>query len=187
MRIISGCARGKRLKSPGNYDIRPTSDYVKEALFNIIGNNIPDSVFMDIFAGTGNVGFEALSRGAKEVVFVESARRSIALIRDNLTLTGLNNCHIIHTNAFSLTKKGLTYDKYDIIFADPPYGKGLSEKILYYISDNDWLNTNGLFIIEQSKNDKIVEMHKNMGLVRRCDYGDTILLFYRANIEYPID
>jgi 16S rRNA (guanine(966)-N(2))-methyltransferase RsmD len=180
IRVISGSVKGRRLKSPGNLKVRPTADRVKEALFNIIRDRVPGSIFLDLFAGTGNIGIEALSRGASMVVFVEQHYKTIQLIKENLDLTGLNDyATLLKGNIPScFSSLGAMSYKYDLIFMDPPYLKDLINCALSGIDEYDLLLPGGQAIVECSKlEDLPLEVNK-LRLIRQEKYGDTILGFY---------
>ena len=128
MRVITGTIRGKRLKEPEGMDIRPTTDKVKESVFNIIQFRVPDARMLDLFAGTGQMGIEALSRGASEVVFTDKSRQAIKLIRENLDIAEFaDRAKVINTDALAYLKSG---EKFDIVFMDPPYDSPLLDKAL---------------------------------------------------------
>lgn len=148
MRIIGGKHRGRILKEFEGTAIRPTSDRAREALFNVFAAKIPDCVFLDLFAGSGAVGLEAISRGAKEVVFTDVSKKSVELIKKNLAL--------IKEGAQVLLKNGLDYikdcnKKFDIIFIDPPYDSDLGIKALTAISEKSVLQEGGVAVFESDK------------------------------------
>ena len=146
MRVISGTARGRKLKEPAGYSIRPTSDKNKESLFNIIQFDIEGRQVLDLFAGTGQIGIEALSRGAGYVVFVDSSKDSIQLIRENVKICGFSELSSVYA------RDALRYlennEKYDLIFIDPPYETKLAEKAISLITEFDKLNINGIIMCE---------------------------------------
>ncbi|WP_066639312.1 16S rRNA (guanine(966)-N(2))-methyltransferase RsmD [Desulfolucanica intricata] len=180
MRVISGIARGRRLKPPKGLKIRPTADRVKEALFNIIRDRVKDSIFLDLFAGTGNIGIEALSRGAARVVFVEYHYRTLQLIRSNLELTGfVGFAELVQGNVplcFEHLKR--LENGYHLIFLDPPYLKNLITPTLEGISKYNFLIQGGLVIVESSKLENVPQKIDNLQLQRQEKYGDTCLSFY---------
>ena len=119
MRVITGIARGKRLVTPDTYDVRPTSDKVKEALFSALQFDIEGRRVLDLFAGSGQLGIEALSRGAKSCVFVDNSRASINLVKKNLEITGLeDNAKVIQSDFSSFA--AMSRDTFDLVFLDPP-------------------------------------------------------------------
>jgi len=124
MRVITGIARGKRLVTPDGSDVRPTSDKVKEALFSALQFDIEGRRILDLFAGSGQLGIEALSRGAKSCVFVDNSRASINLVKKNLEITGLSsNAKVIQSDFASFA--AMSRDTFDIVFLDPPYAAGM--------------------------------------------------------------
>lgn len=147
MRVITGSARGRKLKTPEGYDVRPTTDSVKEAVFNIIRDDVEGRKVLDLFAGTGQMGIEALSRGAASAVFVDSSAESLKIVKENLKLCGFE--------AQAVRSDALTYlkhcGKFDIIFIDPPYDAGLYEPVLNAIYQIDILSENGIIIVESRR------------------------------------
>ena len=135
MRVIAGSARHLNLKTVPGMDIRPTTDKTKETLFNVLNADIPYSVFLDLFSGSGSIGIEALSRGAEKCIFVEDSNKALACIDENLTFTKLKDrAEVMPMDVFAalktLSRKG---DKFDIIFMDPPYNRELEKKALEII------------------------------------------------------
>ncbi len=153
MRVISGSARGRKLIQPENNAVRPTTDMVKESLFNIIQFKIEGRNVLDLFSGTGQLGIEALSRGASSAVFVDESERALKLVRANLKHTELaERAEVYREDALTFLKRGR---KYDIIFLDPPYESPLVEKALRAINEFDILNEDGIIICE-TKADKLL-------------------------------
>ncbi len=181
MRVIAGKERGRRLQTVSGVNTRPTTDRVKEALFNIIGNSIYDASFLDLFAGNGGIGIEALSRGAKMAVFVEKSRLCTKTIKLNLTITSfLDRSEVITKDVISGLKLLGSRDKnFDFIFLDPPYGHGLIEQTLHSIGKYGLLTRNGLVVCEYSTKEEIPKLVLNLSRVRTENYGDTALGFYR--------
>lgn len=185
MRVIAGIAKKRRLKSPGKLPVRPTSDRVKEALFNIISDLVAGSSFADLYAGTGGVGIEALSRGAGKVVFVESDPRVVALLRENLQLTGLgDNAEVVRSDVGNaLYRMYLKNYTFNIIFADPPYRQGLAAQTLNMLTGYPVLHQNGIVILETGAGEDVPVRAGALALVRREKYGDTTLAFYKPIAE----
>lgn len=178
-RIISGKARGIRLKSvPGNIT-RPVTDRVKEALFNIIAAKIIDAVFLDAFGGTGSVGIEALSRGAKEVLFLDNKRQAVEVIKENLEKTKLSDkAKVRLADALSYLRQ-LPDKQYDFIYIAPPQYKGIWKQVLEIIDANTgWLSANCWVIVQVDP----VEYEKitlnSMVEINQRRYGSTLLLFF---------
>jgi 16S rRNA (guanine(966)-N(2))-methyltransferase RsmD len=151
MRVITGTARGRKLKEPKGSAIRPTTDMVKESLFNIIQNDIEGRRVLDLFAGTGQLGIEALSRGAAEVVFVDESTSAVKLIRENLAHCGFT-ARVEQTESLSFLER---CGKFDLIILDPPYDTGLLDAALQKIQKIDILTDGGIIICE-SRREKII-------------------------------
>lgn len=160
---------------------RPTSDRVKESLFNIIYGYVHDSDVLDLFAGTGSLGIEALSRGAKSAVFVDKSKDCFDIIKDNLNHTKLvDKATVIASEVIgALDRLKSENKKFDIIFLDPPYYKNLIEETLNIIDKNGIISDNGIVIAEKNIADIIPEELGMLKLVRNQKYGDTVLAFYK--------
>ena len=165
MRVISGSMRGKRLREPANYDIRPTTDKVKESIFNIIQFDIEGRRVLDLFAGTGQLGIECLSRGAAEVTFVDQSREAIAIVRDNLKSCGFD-ARVVQEDSISFLSRG---GKYDIILLDPPYATNLLDKSLQIINSVDILTEGGIIMCESGREKPMPDM--NMPYFKRKEYN----------------
>lgn len=176
MRIISGEWKGRRLKAIKGNQIRPTSDKVKGAIFNILGDKVLGSKTLDLFAGTGSLSLEALSRGAAQAVLVEKNRKAWEIIGENLQMTGVQDrVRLYHMDAFIFLKQ--QHEKYDLIFVDPPYGQGLTDRILSSVKNSIILNPAGVVILETASNEKITD---DLGLLEIRiikEYGDTKIWF----------
>lgn len=177
MRIISGEKKGTRLLSLKKMRIRPTSDKVKGAIFNIL-SSVGDKSVLDLFAGSGALGIEALSRGAKEVVFVDNSFSSLVLIRKNLDKLGFKNKSRLIKKDVIRFLKGKFEEKFDLILADPPYGKGLCQKVLEILSEKKILNPDGILVIEHHKKEK-TEKVEDFIFLQEKKYGDTLVSFFR--------
>ena len=167
MRVVSGTARGKRLKTPENYDIRPTTDNVKESIFNIIQFDIEGRRVLDLFAGTGQMGIEALSRGAAEVVFVDASREAVKIVKDNLKTCGMN-APVLQCDALSYLK---SCGKFDLIFVDPPYDSGLYQPVLEQINAVDICTEGGIIMCECRANYALPEVHEPYSVAKEYRYG----------------
>ena len=183
-RVVAGKFRGIILDAPKGDNTRPTSDKVKEALFSIIQTHVPGSDFVDLFAGTGGIGIEALSRGASSVVLVEKAGQACGVIKTNLNKLRLDEEDDIKlmrasydVALASLAEEGR---KFDIIFMDPPYrfAQKTAEVACNLILEHDLLNDDGLFIVEHSSELPFVTDVMNMKLNRSCAYGLAVLTFF---------
>ncbi len=151
MRVIAGSARRLNLKTVPGMDTRPTTDRIKETLFNMLQDEVPGSRFLDLFAGSGAIGIEALSRGASEAVFVERDRRACQCIRDNLQFTRLaDRGRLIAADVFSAVDRLDGQGKFDLIFMDPPYNKLLERDVLEKLKDTRLIGADTLLIVEAS-------------------------------------
>jgi len=149
MRVIAGTARSLPLKTVDSLDTRPTTDRIKETLFNIIQHDLCDCSFLDLFAGSGGIGIEALSRGAREAVFVENNRKACDCVKDNLKFTKLaDKAQVYFTDALSALYKMEGRKAFDIIFLDPPYEKGLEEEVFAYLQHSSLADENTTMILE---------------------------------------
>ena len=152
MRVISGEKRHLLLKTLSNYDIRPTTDKIKETLFNIIQFDLNNINFLDLFAGSGAIGIEALSRGAKYAAFVDSNVEAIKIINDNLKHTGLlDKSDVYRDDVVSFIESNLKNIIYDIVFIDPPYNEDLYYRTLKALSSSIIINDNTMLILESLK------------------------------------
>lgn len=173
MRIISGSRRGRKLLGfDGDY-IRPTTDRVKESMFNLIQNHLSGAMVFDAFAGTGALGLEALSRGADFVVCTDIDKRSLEIIKKNYDACSFSDRYDIkHAEAADYLK---TSDKqFDIIFMDPPYNKGLVTPVLRIVSDRNLLKTDGIIVIERDGEDDVFEL-SGFTVIKERKYGRTII------------
>ena len=173
MRVITGTARGRKLNEPQGMDIRPTTDMVKEAIFNIVHFDVEGRRVLDLFAGTGQLGIEALSRGAKSCTFIDSSRTSAELCRSNLDKCGLNGI-VRQTDALSFLAG---CGQFDLIFVDPPYMSGLYDEVLRRINEFDILSEGGIIVCESARETELLSID---GLDRReYRYGKVKLTVYR--------
>lgn len=153
MRVIAGTARRLQLKTPEGKDTRPTTDRIKETLFNMIQNDVPGGVFVDLFSGSGGIGIEALSRGAKKAYFVENDRRAIDCIEANLKHTKLTeNAMVLKQDAVTALQYSI-HEPADVIFADPPYQKGYHRMLLMAAAGSRAVTEDTLLIIEETKDE----------------------------------
>jgi 16S rRNA (guanine966-N2)-methyltransferase len=177
MRVTGGIGRGRRLKVPAGSRVRPTSDKVKQALFNILGERVVDAVFLDLFAGAGGIGIEALSRGAGRVVFVDASRESLSVVTQNIEQIGFEDrAQTVLSKAESFLKK--TSGPYDIVFFDPPYADEM-QPLLALIAGAGILEPDSLVIAEHFKKQPSPENAGSLTLYREARYGDTVLAFYK--------
>lgn len=178
MRVITGKAKGHTLKSVPGDITRPITDRAKSALFSIIGNWIIDSHFLDLFAGTGQVGIEALSRGAREAVFVEVADPALSTIHANLEHTGLaENAHVVRADVFTFLLR--EPNPFDFIYVAPPQYKGLWLRTLHLLDENPgWLAADGWVIAQIDPLEYEAQALQNLALFDQRSYGGVMLCFY---------
>ena len=137
------------LKAPAGMDTRPTQDRTKETLFNVLQNDVPGAMFLDLFAGSGSIGIEALSRGARGAVLVENAKGPIACIRDNLKFTRFENeAVVMETDVLSALERLRNHEEFDIIFMDPPYRMGIEPDVLRVLSKMPYVTEHTIIVIE---------------------------------------
>lgn len=152
MRVIAGSAKRLQLKTLDGMDTRPTTDRIKETLFNMLSPYLYDCIFLDLFAGSGGIGIEALSRGAMEAVFVEKNPKAMMCIRENLKYTRLDRKALTISSDVMTALYRLEGEKqFDFIFMDPPYNQELEKKVLEYLADSQLLSDEGVIIVEASK------------------------------------
>lgn len=177
MRVISGKYKGRIIKMPKG--IRPTQDKVRKALFDILGD-VKGLSFLELFAGSGAVGLEALSQGAKQVVFVEEDQKCQEAIRKNLFVIGLSGYRVIGLDAIGAIKRlKQNNEKFDIIFLDPPYYRKLAKKTLKTLVSYDILAPNGFIIVQHFKKNSLSNVVGDLKLFKQKRYGDTVLSFYK--------
>lgn len=179
MRIIGGEGRGRKLKAPKGFTTRPTTDRVKEAVFNILGDKVVDAAFLDLFGGTGSIAIEAVSRGARLATTSEKDRTAIKAIEENIRNTGFSDkIKVYKLDAFVLLKmlsnEGASFD---IIYLDPPYHQGLAEKALCFLEESSLIAPGGIVVTETSSKDQIKNVNK-LSAVKTKKYGDIIITLY---------
>lgn len=181
MRIIGGQAKGKSIFLPKRHHIRPTSDMIKEALFNILPS-MEGKRFLDLFAGTGNIGLEAMSRGAVKAVFVEVDHSLIETIKRNLSMCGFDNKYEIISAPVEESVKLLNKKKeqFDFIFADPPYEKGFIKKTLHLLGGGSLVSEGGITIMQHSFREELEWNTDDFVLVDQRRYSDTIISFLKV-------
>lgn len=167
MRVITGTARGRKLNEPKNMDIRPTTDNVKESIFNIVQFDVEGRRVLDLFAGTGQLGIEALSRGAKSVTFVDQSTEAVELCKQNLAHCKLEGTVVKADSVSFLEKCG----KFDLIFIDPPYESGLMDAALKKIIKFDILSEGGIIICESKRENSVKSMELPYFIGREYNYG----------------
>lgn len=151
MRVIAGTARSIQLKTIDGMDTRPTTDRIKETLFNMIAHGLCDCTFLDLFSGSGAIGIEALSRGACRAVFVEKNPKAVTCIRENLAKTRLSDqAQVIAADVYTALQRLNGFQAFDYVFMDPPYNHSLEKQVLEYLAQTDLLNPDALIIVEAS-------------------------------------
>ena len=179
MRVITGSARGSRLKELEGLETRPTTGKVKEALFSVIQFDIEGRRVLDLFAGTGQLGIEALSRGAECAVFVERRRDALQVIRENLEACGMTDkARVVNGDAMSYLKSG---EKFDLIFLDPPYASGLLEQALEEIVRFDICRRHGIIVAESAADKTLPPLAGPYALYREYRYGKIKLTVYHRD------
>lgn len=180
MRVITGTARGRVLKTLDGDDVRPTTDRVKEAIFSIIQFELEGRRVLDLFAGSGQLGIEALSRGAAFATFTDMSAESVETVKQNLISTKLDkNSEVLRTEAISFLKSNRK--KYDIIFMDPPYSKGILQNTLPYAVQN--VNDGGVIICEHPYGEDMPEKVGHFSVYRDYKYGKIGVTVYRIGEE----
>ena len=153
MRVIAGKARSLKLKTPEGLDTRPTTDRIKETLFNMLQPYLPDGIFIDLFSGSGGIGIEALSRGAKHAYFIENNKNAIACILDNLKFTRLTeDATVLKQDALSAIS-GIYEKEADVIFMDPPYGQEFEKQVLALLKNMPYVTENTLIVVEAMRDE----------------------------------
>ena len=181
MRVISGKVRGIKLDTPKNDDVRPTTDRVKESLFNIINPYVIDSNVLDLFAGTGSLGIECLSRGALSATFVDVSKDSINIVKSNVKKARVENESTILNLDFktAIDRLNVQNKKFDIIFMDPPYYKNMFIDALSNIDNSDLLSEDGIIVVEHDTKDKFIDKIGRLEKSKEKKYGNTTLTFYK--------
>ncbi len=178
MRVITGKARGVVLKTPEGMKTRPTSDRVKEALFSIIQFDVPNAKVLDLFAGTGQLGIEALSRDAKYAVFIDELDQACKLISDNLKKTKLENYARVIRSDYEIFLKNCK-EKFDIIFLDPPYAEKFLENALNFITEIDILQSGGIIVTERPAGKELLCDFTGYARSKDYKYSNTVLTIFR--------
>lgn len=183
MKIIAGLYKGFPLKSFPGRDIRPTPAKVREAVFDILSMKIIESDFLDLFAGTGSIGIEAISRGAKRSTFVEIEQKAINLIKANLTKINHNNFSNIIKRDYLHSLKIFKYKarKFDIIFLDPPYYKNISKNVLHEIEKSNILKKNSIVVVQHKNNETVQAQYQKMSFLKEKRYGKTKISLFNFN------
>ena len=184
MRIVGGEFRGRTLAAPKTQSIRPTTDRSRESLFNILSHGYPEALdgarALDLFAGTGALGIEALSRGCRTALFVESGVEGRAVIQKNIEALGLQGrARLFRRDATKLGPSG-TMGPFDLVFADPPYGRQLGEKALRSAAQGGWLSPDALIVLEEEAA-ATPEPGRDFELLESREFGGTVMRIFRYN------
>lgn len=180
MRVITGSARGRKLAAPEGLDTRPSSDMTKQAVFNIVQNYVENSVFLDLFAGSGQVGIEALSRGAKSVTFIDNNPKAIAVIKENLKNCGLmEKARVAMMDSLAFLQNAGA--QFDIVFLDPPYQQQLIDQALPLLTKV--VAENGIILCETERNEELPTQVNDFVTVKTYRYGKAKLTLYRREEE----
>jgi 16S rRNA (guanine966-N2)-methyltransferase len=200
MRIISGIYKGRRLKTVPGLEVRPTSDRLRETLFNILTPHIRGSHFLDLCAGSGAIGIEAASRGAGEVVFVDKSRPSCSVLQENLTMIGgLDNARIIQRDALAALKQLETAlplqtaeqenggvernGKFDIVYLDPPYDSGIYSDILNQLAGGQLIDEDSIVVVEHRTWTRLEQAYGDLKIYRELKQGSSSLAFFQKLSE----
>ena len=182
MRVITGSARGRRLRTLEGSDVRPTTDRVKEAVFSVIQFDIEGRRILDLFAGSGQMGIEALSRGACEAVFVDNSPRSVEVVRENLRTCGMTKAAVVvQGDAQSYLAPRAGRAEFDFAFLDPPYGKGILQSVLGTVASV--MKPAGVIICESPADEVLPDHVEGFKADRQYRYGKIKVTFYRASRE----
>lgn len=175
MRIIAGEAKGRRLKGCKGKKIRPTTDRVKETIFNLIRGMVSGAKVLDLFAGSGNLGLESLSRGARQVTFVDSSPRAVSVIKENIETLGFERrAAVKRDDVFRMISRlGKRREGFNLIFADPPYERGLAQKTIDHLSRSPVLEDGGAVVVEHSKREQIEP--KGFRVDKNRNFGDSLV------------
>jgi len=179
MRIVAGKYKGRRIKTAKGEKIRPTTDRVREAIFNVLGNKIVNTRVLDLFSGTGSLGIEALSRGASHVTFIDKSPVSLRLVKINLDLIGeAEKARILRGDVFKVLKKlaGKTLP-FDVVFADPPYKERFHEEVLLSLKSSKLLTPGAIIIYETASEFEFINFSNGFELLKSKVYGDTKVSF----------
>ena len=182
MRIIAGEFKGRKLVVPRDESVRPTAEKVREAVFSMLQMYIPDAVVVDLFAGTGSLGLEALSRGARTAYFADRDRQSIAMVRENVWLCGMEERSVILCADYTSAINRI-HDKADIVFLDPPYRAGLMEDCLSRLAESGLLPEGGLVVAEHGREEILPDDVDCLHRIRDRKYGKVRVSVYEKQEE----
>jgi 16S rRNA (guanine(966)-N(2))-methyltransferase RsmD len=179
MRIIGGTYRGRKIEWPDLGSVRPTKDRIRQAVFNVLGDTVENRRVLDLFAGSGAFGLEALSRGATGCIFVDDDVRCVKVIKKNMMFLGVNAADIIRGDVFKTVEElHRKKESFDIIFADPPYNAGLAKKTLITLGCYDILTRPALVIVEHHEDEGLSEGQGSLSILKQKTYNDIVVSFY---------
>lgn len=182
MRVIAGTARGHTLKAPKGYKTRPTLDRIREAIFNVLASRIQDSNVLDLYAGSGAMGIEALSRGAAKCVFNDQNSQALKVVKDNLLHTKLENQAVLYNKEALKAIKLLEQEgnmAFDLVFLDPPYQAHLYDQILVELQDSRLLKKDSLVVVESDAKLVLNDYYGALRRIKESRYGDTLVTYYK--------
>lgn len=181
MRILAGRAKGRKLTTIKTKETRPTRNSVKESIFGMIQGHVQGSTVLDLFAGTGNLGLEALSQGAKKAIFVEKERTLLRALMRNRDLCGFQDEAKIMPLDVEVALKALMRrgEKVDLVFIDPPYGRGYVDKTLRFINAHDMVNDGGMVVVEHGSREDPSPQWKRLSLEKQKRHGDTVISIFQ--------
>lgn len=186
MRVIAGKAKGKRLNAPRGSKTRPITDMIKEALFNVLGSGVNEAAFLDLFAGSGSVGIEALSRGAAPVFFVDNARTAVGVIAENIKNCGFFDGFQIYSldvfHALRVLERNAV--QFDYIYVDPPFDKeDIFDKIMIALGPAPLLKPGGLVVLRTQRKMVMLDQYGDLSRIRINQYGESVLHYYLVDKE----
>lgn len=179
MRVIAGDYKGRKLNAPFDNKVRPTSDKVKEAIFSMLMHYLNDAVCVDLFAGTGGLGIEALSRGAKKTYFCDSSKESIGLVKSNIKMCQCSDYSVVFHGDFLSSLERID-EQVDIVFMDPPYGNDYYEDALEKVESLDLLHNEGIIVAEHDKRQELPERVGRLVKVKEKKYGTIGISLYKV-------
>ncbi|MEK6304602.1 MAG: 16S rRNA (guanine(966)-N(2))-methyltransferase RsmD [Acidobacteriota bacterium] len=185
MRVIAGSYRGRKLSPVEGKDVRPTSDRLRETLFNILAPRMRGGRFLDLCAGSGSVGIEAISRGASEVVFIESSRRACSIIEANLRTLGIESgARLINRDVlFALQQITGASAHFDIVFFDPPYASELYDQVMNQLPTGNLLAAGSIVVVEHRSKHQLAPAYSNLATYRQLNQGESALSFYKFEAD----
>jgi len=184
VRVIAGQLRGSVIRAPATGVVRPTYDRVRESMFSIIEPLLDGAAVLDLFAGSGSLGIESLSRGSNRATFIEKDKRVLGVVRENVERLGLaEKCRLMGGDALAVLKRAVPGGPFDIAFVDPPYSSGLALRALELLATSGSLADEAIVIVERASSDALPEIVGRLGLFRSRQYGSTTVDFYETRAK----